>query len=143
MPDSLAPLRPHAVCAPGEILCPRCNQPVTRFTVGEGSALARCERKVGDASFSRFRDPCGQHIYVAGGEGFAVVFPITREEFEYLTATVLGRPAMVLTILGVLRARDRATVPEQECTECHERRKTFDLYQGVCRWCRGEQQVSA
>ena len=138
--DSGPPFRPSLVCDADRIICPQCEGVARRITVGPGSSVAKCEErlKVGP----RAGEKCGQHAYIAGSdEGFANVWPINREEYDYLTAAggALPRPRDVLTSLRVLRRRDASAVPELPCQgPCGQRRKRYDLYEGICRWCRGD-----
>jgi hypothetical protein len=138
-PYAPAPSRPSQVCDAAHIQCPRCNELVRRFTAGPGSSIAVCDARPKPADW-RPGDPtpprCGQHLYVAGTEwGYANVFPISPAEFEYLTAVALGNPRQVLETLKVLRRRAVRAVPELPCRTCQTPRKTFDLYNGECRWC--------
>ena len=133
------PARPEKVCDPDHILCPRCGDVLRRVTVGPGSTVATCDARTdAPAPGQRYPKPCGQHLFIYGTpDGIAVVFAITREEHEYLTARgMIPPPADALRTLKVLRQRDASRVPERRCDECRRARKLFDLYKGTCRWCR-------
>jgi len=78
-------------------------------------------------------------MFIAGTEwGYANVFPVSPDEYEYLTAVALENPRKVLERLQVLRARDRRDVPERPCVTCHRTRPLYDLYNGECRDCHDE-----
>lgn len=131
--------RPSALVPADLILCPRCNQPLARVTAGDGTALVvGCAHKLPAVPGARFRASCNQHLYVIGHDfGGATVIPITQSEAELLRRDGRAAPPVeALLLLGILRRRSAATVPEALCIVCETPRKRYDLFSGVCRWCR-------
>ena len=127
------------VCDPDYIECPRCMQVVRRFTAGVGWSLKSCEAKPKGAPPPGRPQlaSCNQAMLIVGtGLGFALVFPLSPAEREYLQAGPMRSAPDVLRTLKVLRERTAAAVPSEPCARCRRDRQRYDLYDGVCRWCR-------
>ena len=130
------------VCDPDHLECPRCMAVVRRFTAGVGLALKLCEAKLppprGAPVGPRRESPhCNQAMLIVGTElQFALVFPLSPAEREYLQAGPMRSAPDVLRTLKVLRERTAAAVPSEPCARCRRDRQRYDLYDGVCRWCR-------
>jgi hypothetical protein len=97
--------RPVAVCLSSALICPKCGKPIRRVQAGVGSFYATCENtaRLRNTAEGLRAERCGQHVYALGTpDGLAVVVPITRAEFEVLTAGVLKASHVVLSELGAV-----------------------------------------
>lgn len=131
-------VRPSQLLAADRLLCPRCNRPLQRVAVGAGGFVSTCDRKLPPRPGSPFRDTCSQAVYVWGhGAGVATVIPVSKHEADVLRKDGhVMTPEEMIQYLGIVRSRTETTVAELDCVRCDTPTKRYDLYSGVCRWCR-------
>jgi hypothetical protein len=97
--------RPVAICRSDRLICPKCGKPLHKVHAGVGSLYATCDNTVGlrNTSAGIRRERCGQHVYANGSpDGVAMVVPLSKAEFDVLTAGTLKPAHVVLSELDAI-----------------------------------------